>query len=112
MMADSNSEDEDESLFSSAIRPDESLPRRLRLLTFLSAIGGFLFGYDTGVISGAMLLIREELSLSTRWQELIVSATVLSACLSSLVAGWLADTRGRRATILLASLLFWCCLRR
>ena len=106
MMVDSNSEDEDDSLFSSGIRPAGSLPRRLRLLTFLSAIGGFLFGYDTGVISGAMLLIREELSLSTRWQELIVSATVLSACLSSLVAGWLADTRGRRATILLASLLF------
>ena len=106
MMADSNSEDEDESLFSSAIRPDESLPRRLRLLTFLSAIGGFLFGYDTGVISGAMLLIREELSLSSRWQELIVSATVLAACLSSLAGGWLADTRGRRPTILLSSLLF------
>ena len=106
MMVDSNSEDEDESLFSSSIRPAGSLPPRLRLLTFLSAIGGFLFGYDTGVISGAMLLIREELSLSSRWQELIVSATVLAACLSSLLAGWLADSWGRRATILLASLLF------
>merc|ERR1712020_325486 len=103
-MVDSNSEDEDESLFSSAIRPPASLPRRLQLLTFLSAIGGFLFGYDTGVISGAMLLIREELSLSPRWQELIVSATVLAACLSSLLSGWLADRWGRRATIVVASL--------
>ena len=46
---------------------------RLHLLTFLSAIGGFLFGYDTGVISGAMLLLRQEFSLNHVWQEMIVS---------------------------------------
>ena len=48
------------------------------LLTFLSAIGGFLFGYDTGVVSGAMLLIEEDprIELDTIWKEIIVSATV------------------------------------
>ena len=105
-MIESNSEEEEESLFTSSIRPPASLPRRLQLLTFLSAIGGFLFGYDTGVISGAMLLVREDMSLSPVWQEMIVSATVLAASLSSLGAGWLADSRGRRPTILLASVLF------
>lgn len=48
------------------------------LLTFLSSIGGFLFGYDTGVISGAILMINEDpsISLDTFWTELIVSVTV------------------------------------
>ena len=48
------------------------------LLTSLSAIGGFLFGYDTGVVSGAMLLIEEDprIETDTIWKEIIVSATV------------------------------------
>ena len=43
------------------------------ILTIFSAIGGFLFGYDTGVISGAMILLRDEFSLSLVWQEMVVS---------------------------------------
>merc|ERR1719150_2705601 len=81
------SEDED-TVFSAASiirRPPAAAPARLRVLTFLSAIGGFLFGYDTGVISGAMLLLRQEFSLNHVWQEMIVSGTVMSACLSALV---------------------------
>ena len=48
------------------------------LLTILSAIGGFLFGYDTGVVSGAMLQINDDprIDTDTLWTELIVSVTV------------------------------------
>ena len=47
-------------------------------LTFLSGIGGFLFGYDTGVVSGAMLLIEDDPNINpdTTWKELIVTSTV------------------------------------
>ena len=47
-------------------------------LTILSALGGFLFGYDTGVVSGAMLQIQDDprINLDTFWTELIVSVTV------------------------------------
>lgn len=48
-------------------------PRFIYILTFFAALGGFLFGYDTGVISGAMILLRNSFSLSSVWQELIVS---------------------------------------
>jgi len=44
-------------------------------LTLLSAIGGFLFGYDTGVVSGATLPISEKFHLNTVWKELFVSIT-------------------------------------
>ena len=53
-----------------------------------------------------MLLLRTEFSLSHLWQELIVSATVLAACLAALAAGHLADTWGRRPAVLVASALF------
>ena len=75
-------------------------------LTFLSAIGGFLFGYDTGVISGAMLLIREKFNLSSFWQELVVSATIGAAALFALVGGYVNNLFGRKPTILVASCVF------
>lgn len=102
----SEDDSEDDLLFSSNQIQSSRTPRRLRLLTFLSAIGGFLFGYDTGVVSGAMVLIRKEWGLSNLWQELIVSATILSAFFNALLGGVLAERMGRRPTILLASFMF------
>ncbi|XP_013912820.1 PREDICTED: proton myo-inositol cotransporter, partial [Thamnophis sirtalis] len=71
-----------------------------------SALGGFLFGYDTGVVSGALLLLKKELRLDATWQELLVSSTVGAAALAALLGGALNGYWGRRACILLASLLF------
>ena len=53
-----------------------------------------------------MILLRQEFSLSHTWQEMIVSATVLTACLAALLAGYTADSYGRRMTVILASLMF------
>lgn len=75
-------------------------------LAFFSALGGFLFGYDTGVVSGAMLLLKREMNLSSLWQELLVSITVGAAAVSSLVGGYLNGLYGRRICILLASFIF------
>lgn len=76
------------------------------LVTILSAIGGFLFGYDTGIVSGAMVFIRDKFELSDLWQEFIVSATILAAWLFSLIAGYLSNNFGRKCVILLASFVF------
>jgi SP family myo-inositol transporter-like MFS transporter 13 len=76
------------------------------LVTMLSAIGGFLFGYDTGVVSGAMVFIRDDFQLDNWWQEFIVSATILSAWIFSMIAGYLTEKFGRKLVILLASLIF------
>lgn len=81
-------------------------PCFIYVLTFLSTIGGFLFGYDTGVVSGAMLLIRNDFTLTTTWHELIVSATIGAAWMFALIGGWLTDKVGRKPVILFASVVF------
>ncbi|KAM9753297.1 proton myo-inositol cotransporter-like isoform 2-T4 [Menidia menidia] len=86
--------------------PGASAPPFVYVLAFFSALGGFLFGYDTGVVSGAMLLLKRELRLSALWQELLVSSTVGAAALSALGGGALNGWLGRRPCILTASLIF------
>ena len=75
-------------------------------LTCFATIGGLLFGYDTGIISGSMLLIGDVFQLSTIWKELIVSATVGAAAVFALVAGFLTDLIGRKRVVMLASFIF------
>ena len=81
-------------------------PRFVYILTTFSAIGGFLFGYDTGVIAGAMILLRDTFLLSYVWQELVVSVTIAAAAIFALVGGSLNDSVGRKPVILVASLIF------
>ena len=104
-LANNESSDEEDTLFNRQPRGsvDNSTPRRMYFLSALAAIGGFLFGYDTGVVSGAMVLVRAELGLNDVWHELVVSGTLAAAFLAALGAGSLADRCGRRPTILAAS---------
>lgn len=84
----------------------DGTPGFVYILAAFSALGGFLFGYDTGVISGAMLLLKRELELSALWQEVLISSTVAAAALSALLGGFLNGLFGRRMCILLASFFF------
>ena len=73
---------DDKQSFNNGWRKD--LNSSIFLLTIFSAIGGFLFGYDTGVVSGAMLQIQDDprINPDTVWTELIVSVTV-SKCVNA-----------------------------
>lgn len=80
-------------------------------LAFSAGIGGLLFGYDTGVISGALLYIRDDfrqVDRSTILQETIVSMAVAGAIIGAGVGGWMNDRFGRRPSILVADVLFFC----
>ena len=59
---------------------------------FFGALGGLLFGYDTGVISGAILFIQKQMHLGTWEQGWIVSAVLLGAILGSLFIGPSSDS--------------------
>lgn len=78
-------------------------------LAFSAGIGGLLFGYDTGVISGALLYIREDFKQVERktWlQETIVSMAVAGAIIGAGVGGFLNDRLGRKPAMIIADILF------
>ena len=76
------------------------------LIAAVAALGGLLFGYDTGVISGALLFIRQVMSLSPTMQGMVVAIALAGAAIGAATAGYLSDRNGRRLVILGAGLLF------
>lgn len=83
-----------------------TITTHVKLLTAFASIGQFLFGYDTGVISGSMLFIRKQFGLGDVWQEAIVSATIVAAALFAFIGGPVSDWIGRRLTAVVAGVLF------
>lgn len=75
-------------------------------VAIVAALGGLLFGYDSGVVSGALLFIRDEFALSTMEQSMVVSMLLLGGVGGALVCGPLADRYGRRVVLLLAAVVF------
>jgi sugar porter (SP) family MFS transporter len=73
----------------------------------ITALGGLLFGYDTGVISGALLFIGKDFpGLTSFDKELLTSILLIGALLGALAAGRIADRAGRRPTVLGTAALF------
>ena len=73
-----------------------------------AALGGLLFGYDTGVISGALLFLRAAFGLSPLLLGVVTSTALGGAALGAAFAGRLADRFGRRPMLLLTSTIFVC----
>jgi SP family galactose:H+ symporter-like MFS transporter len=76
------------------------------LAAIFAALGGLLFGYDTGVISGAELFFRNEFTLSTFALEVIVSGVLAGAAVGALIGGRLADLFGRRRLLIATAIIF------
>ena len=76
------------------------------LISATAALGGLLFGYDTGVISSALLFVRTVFHLSTAGQSLVAGIVLVGAVLGATVAGSLSDRFGRRLVILVTALAF------
>ena len=80
--------------------------RFVYLATAISALGGMLFGYDIGVISGAILFIKKEFSLSPGMEEIVVSSVLLGSLIGAVAGGVLADRLGRRRLLIVTAIVF------
>jgi SP family sugar:H+ symporter-like MFS transporter len=82
------------------------MPIKVVLISCGAAIGGFLFGFDTAVINGAIDPIKEVFGLSSFGVGAVVAITLFGAAFGAFATGWLADRCGRTRVMSLASLLF------
>jgi sugar porter (SP) family MFS transporter len=82
------------------------LSSAILLVSIIAALAGLLFGFDTGIISGALLFIQKDFILTTGLKELIVSSVLIGAMVGSLTCGRLADKFGRRKLMLIIAGLF------
>jgi SP family galactose:H+ symporter-like MFS transporter len=76
------------------------------IVASVAALGGLLFGYDTGVISGALLYLQPDFHLTSTTSEIAVSAVLIGAILGAAVGGKLADGIGRKKALILLGLIF------
>jgi sugar porter (SP) family MFS transporter len=78
----------------------------IHVAALFAALGGLLFGYDTGVISGALIFIKRDFGLTTAAEEIVVSGVLFGATIGAIIGGRMADRFGRRRVLLVTAAIF------
>jgi MFS family permease len=78
----------------------------LLLVTSVAAVGGFLFGYDISLISGAIIFLQQVWSLTPFWVGVVTGSAILGCPFGALAGVYLADRWGRNRSLILSAVLF------
>ena len=90
-----------------ARQDDRSRTFYLYRVSLVAALGGFLFGYDLSLISGAILFLEEEFALSPYWVGMVTGSAILGCPFGPLCGMWLADNMGRWWSLMISGALFF-----
>lgn len=80
--------------------------RYILFISFISALGGYLFGFDFAVISGALPFLRTEFGLNEWWEGFLTGSLALGCIIGCLLAGKSADAYGRKPGLMLSAIIF------
>lgn len=78
----------------------------LVLIAFIAALGGFLFGFDTAVISGTITFVKAKFVLDTVAEGWFVSSALVGCIIGVSVSGFMSDSFGRKKVLMISALLF------
>lgn len=81
-------------------------PLNNTFIFIFGALGGMLFGFDTGIISGASPLIESEFSLNAAQTGFITSSVLIGSMIGALTIGGLSDKYGRKKLLIVSAILF------
>jgi SP family galactose:H+ symporter-like MFS transporter len=102
---------EDHNFQQDQIKTPSTLTRGRRyayIVSAVAALGGLLFGYDTGVISGALLYLNPAFHLTPTTSEIAVSVVLIGAILGAAAGGRMADRLGRKKSLIILGIIFAC----
>ncbi|HGH5397496.1 TPA: sugar porter family MFS transporter [Raoultella planticola] len=89
------------------IKASGSILSNIKFITLISTLGGLLFGYDSGMINGAMVYMQQDFNLTPLTEGMVTSFLLLGAAVGSILCGKFSDAYGRRKTIMFLSTLFF-----
>src|SRR5215212_1843397 len=81
------------------------LKANVLLIAIVAATGGLLFGFDTGVISGALPFLKENWNLSDAWVEYLTTAVLIGAVIGAVTSGKRSDYLGRKKMIIVNAII-------
>jgi len=87
-------------------KPNKPNTSYVILIAGAAALGGFLFGFDTAVINGAVTALQRTFNISSAMTGFAVSSALLGSALGAFMAGPIADRLGRTKTMIIASVMF------